>query len=38
VTVWPVSNEPGLYRVGFEVPSREFLYAVAFKIPPAAFE
>ena len=36
VTVWPVANEPGLYRVGYEVPTREFLYAVAFKIPPSA--
>ncbi|WP_254838169.1 hypothetical protein [Natronomonas marina] len=38
VTVWPVTNDPGLYRVGYEVPSREFLYAVAFKIPPSAME
>jgi hypothetical protein len=38
VTVWPVSNEPGLYRVGYEIPSREFLYAVAFKIPPSALD
>ena len=38
VTVWPVSNEPGLYRVGYDIPSREFLYAVAFKIPASAFE
>jgi hypothetical protein len=36
VTVWPVANEPGLYRVGYEVPSREFLYAIAFKIPASA--
>ena len=36
VTVWPVASEPGLYRVGYEVPTREFLYAVAFKIPPSA--
>lgn len=38
VTVWPVTNDPGLYRVGYEIPSREFLYAAAFKIPPAALE
>lgn len=38
VTVWPVANQPGLYRVGYEIPTREFLYAVAFKIPPAALE
>lgn len=36
VTVWPVANDPGLYRVGFEIRSKEFLYAVAFKIPPSA--
>lgn len=36
VTVWPVTNEPGLYRVGYEIPNREYLYAVAFKIPPSA--
>jgi len=38
VTVWPVTNEPGLYRVGYEIRDKEFLYAVAFKIPPAALE
>lgn len=38
VTVWPVANEPGLYRVGYEIPNREYLYAVAFKIPPSALE
>lgn len=38
VTVWPVANEPGLYRVGYRIRSREFLYSVAFKIPPAALQ
>ncbi len=38
VTVWPVANEPGLYRVGYEIPSREFLYSVAFKIPSSALQ
>lgn len=36
VTVWPVTNDPGLYRVGYEIRSKEFLYATAFKIPPSA--
>ena len=36
VTVWPVTNEPGLYRVGYEIRDKEFLYAVAFKIPATA--
>lgn len=38
VTVWPVANEPGLYRVGYEIPTREFLYAGAFRIPPSALQ
>lgn len=38
VTVWPVANEPGLYRVGYQIPTREFLYSVAFKIPPTALQ
>jgi len=38
VTVWPVANEPGLYRVGYEIPSREFLYAGGFRIPPSALQ
>ena len=32
VTVWPVANDPGLYRVGYETQENEFIYAVAFKI------
>ena len=36
VTVWPVANDPGLYRVGYEIRDKEFLYAVAFKIPATA--
>ncbi len=38
VTAWPVAGDPGLYRVGFEADSIEFLYAVAFRIPPSALE
>ena len=38
VTAWPVAGDPGLYRVGFEAGSVEFLYAVAFRIPPSALE
>jgi len=38
VTVWPVANDPGLYRVGYEITEREFLYAVAFKILPSAMK
>ena len=38
VTAWPVAGDPGLYRVGFEASSVEFLYAVAFRIPPSALE
>ena len=38
VTAWPVAGDPGLYRVGFEANSVEFLYAVAFRIPPSALE
>ena len=38
VTVWPVANDPGLYRVGYEIREKEFLYAVAFKIPSDAMQ
>ena len=38
VTVWPVANDPGLYRVGYETQENEFLYAVAFKIPLEAMQ
>jgi len=38
VTVWPVASDPGLYRVGYEIREKEFLYAVAFKIPPDAMQ
>ena len=38
VTIWPVANDPGLYRVGYENQEKEFLYAVAFKIPLEAMQ
>ena len=38
VTVWPVTSDPGLYRVGYETQENEFLYAVAFKIPSDAMQ
>lgn len=38
VAVWPVANEPGLYRVGYETESHEFLYAIGLRIPPSALE
>jgi hypothetical protein len=38
VTVWPVTDDPGLYRVGYEIRDKEFLYAVAFTIPATALE
>lgn len=33
VTVWPVTSEAGLYRVGFDLQAKTYLYAAAFKIP-----
>ena len=38
VTVRPVANEPSLYRVGYEIREKEFLYAVTFKIPSDAMQ
>lgn len=33
VTMWPVANDAGLYRVGYVPKHRDFLYAASFKIP-----
>lgn len=34
VTIWPVQDAPGLYRVGYDIGTEQFLYSVAFRLPP----
>lgn len=36
VTVWPVTDEAGLYLVGFDADRKRFLYSAAFKIPASS--
>ena len=38
VIVWPVANDSGLYRVGYEIRDTEYFYAVAFEISPDAMQ
>lgn len=38
VTVWPVTDEAGLYLVGFDVERKRFLYSAAFRIPASAMQ